>query len=196
MNKYKNLILNTLIFGLGTFSSKVLVFLLMPLYTRVLTSADYGTVDLIMQTGNLLVPLVMMGIFQCGYPLWAGQKHQQKRCVYHGAFVGGRRVCGTAGVLPAYYAHSRFGRIRFAYLRLCAYELPRSICSNFVRAKQYVRLYAFDGFLSTLMTVTFNILFLVVFKMGITGYVLATVLADFLSSVFLFLVATSSSILI
>lgn len=62
MNKYKNLILNTLIFGLGTFSSKVLVFLLMPLYTRVLTSADYGTVDLIMQTGNLLVPLVMMGI--------------------------------------------------------------------------------------------------------------------------------------
>ena len=40
MNKYWKLISNTLIFAIGTFSSKVLVFLLMPLYTSVLSEAE------------------------------------------------------------------------------------------------------------------------------------------------------------
>ena len=62
MDKYKRLISNTVIFAIGTFSSKVLVFLLMPLYTRVLTDAEYGVTDLIVQTGNLLLPLVSLGI--------------------------------------------------------------------------------------------------------------------------------------
>lgn len=34
MDKYKKLISNTIIFAISTFSSKVLVFLLMPLYTK------------------------------------------------------------------------------------------------------------------------------------------------------------------
>ena len=62
MDKYKNLISNTVIFAIGTFSSKVLVFLLMPLYTRVLSDAEYGITDLIVQTGNLLLPLASLGI--------------------------------------------------------------------------------------------------------------------------------------
>lgn len=124
MNKYKNLILNTLIFGLGTFSSKVLVFLLMPLYTRVLTSADYGTVDLIMQTGNLLVPLVMMGHLQCGYPLWAGQKHQQKRCVYHGAFVGGRRFAALLWFYPLIMRIPGLGEYALLIYAFVLMELP------------------------------------------------------------------------
>ena len=62
MDKYKKLVSNTVIFAIGTFSSKLLVFLLMPLYTRVLTESDYGVVDLLMQTGNLLLPLVSLGI--------------------------------------------------------------------------------------------------------------------------------------
>ena len=38
MNRYKQLFSTTFILGIGTFSSKLLVFFLMPLYTRVLTS--------------------------------------------------------------------------------------------------------------------------------------------------------------
>ena len=62
MNRYKKLLSNTVLFAIGTFSSKALVFLLMPLYTAVLSTEEYGTVDLIMQAGNLLLPLVSVGI--------------------------------------------------------------------------------------------------------------------------------------
>ena len=39
-NKYYKLISNTLLFGIGTFGSKLLVFLLMPLYTSVLSEGE------------------------------------------------------------------------------------------------------------------------------------------------------------
>ena len=62
MDKYKRLFSNTLIFAVGTFGSKLLVFFLMPLYTHVLTDAEYGTSDLLQQSANLLVPLVSVGM--------------------------------------------------------------------------------------------------------------------------------------
>jgi len=53
-------------------------------------------------------------------------------------------------------------------------------------AKEYVKLYAFDGVISTITIIIFNVLFLVIFKLGITGYVLAIVMSDMLSTLFLF----------
>ena len=61
-NKYQRLAGNTLTLGLGTFGSKLLVFLMVRFYTEFLTPADYGAADLITQTANLLIPLVSLGI--------------------------------------------------------------------------------------------------------------------------------------
>lgn len=49
MNRYQKLASNTVTFAIGTFSSKFLVFLMLPLYTRTLSSAEYGEVDLVVQ---------------------------------------------------------------------------------------------------------------------------------------------------
>ena len=61
-NKYTNLLSNTLILGLGVFASKFLVFLMMPLYTGILSPEEYNLADLISQTANLLMPLACIGI--------------------------------------------------------------------------------------------------------------------------------------
>ena len=61
-NKYQRLAGNTVKLGLGTFGSKVLVFLMVRFYTEYLSPADYGTADLITQTANLLIPLLSLGI--------------------------------------------------------------------------------------------------------------------------------------
>ena len=47
MDKYKKLASNTLIFAIGTFSSKILSFLLMPFVTRMMGTGDYGSADLV-----------------------------------------------------------------------------------------------------------------------------------------------------
>ena len=62
MDKYKKLASNTIIFAIGTFSSKILSFLLMPFVTRMMTTADYGSADLIQQTVNVLIPIVTLQV--------------------------------------------------------------------------------------------------------------------------------------
>ena len=58
----KKLVKNTLLLMLGNFSSKLLVFLMVPLYTSVLTTAEYATSDLLTTTINLLYPFATLMI--------------------------------------------------------------------------------------------------------------------------------------
>ncbi|MBO5929001.1 MAG: hypothetical protein J6Q42_03160, partial [Clostridia bacterium] len=62
MDKYKRLLSNTVIFAISTFSSKMLSFFLTRLYTEVLTQGEYGVTDMLQQSGNLLLPLITLGI--------------------------------------------------------------------------------------------------------------------------------------
>ena len=61
-NKYNTLLSNTLLISMGTFGSKILVFLMVRFYTGYLTPSDYSTADLITQTANLLFPIISIGI--------------------------------------------------------------------------------------------------------------------------------------
>ena len=189
LNQYKRLLSNTALFALSTFSSKVLVFLLMPLYTRVLTTDDYGTVDLIVQSANLLIPIVSLGIMNSVIRFGLDKGYSKKGVFTTGLVCigGGFAVFGAAfpfvGKLPFLKSYMW---LLYGYV-LCA--CLRSLFSQFVRAKMYTRLYAFDGLFSTACTIGFNILFLVKYKMGITGYVLAIICADLASCLFLLLIA-------
>ena len=53
---------NTGILTISNFSSKILVFLLVPLYTSVLTTEEYGTYDLIISTVTLVYPVITLNI--------------------------------------------------------------------------------------------------------------------------------------
>ncbi len=53
---------DTLIYGLGSVANQALSFLLLPLYTRYLTPADYGTLALIGAGGSILSLVAALGI--------------------------------------------------------------------------------------------------------------------------------------
>ena len=61
-NQYKYLMKNTGILTLSNFSSKILVFLLVPLYTSTLATSEYGIYDLVLSTIQLLFPLLTLNI--------------------------------------------------------------------------------------------------------------------------------------
>ena len=58
--KKKELLKNTLIIFLGKFCTQFLSFFFLPLYTAVLSSKEYGIVDLIITYVSLVVPLVSL----------------------------------------------------------------------------------------------------------------------------------------
>ena len=62
MGKLKYLSKNIALFSISNFVSKILVFLLVPFYTNVLTTYEYGVADVIQVTLLLLVPMITVNI--------------------------------------------------------------------------------------------------------------------------------------
>ena len=81
MNRYQTLAANTALISIGTFGSKLLVFLMVRFYTGYLTPAEYGTADLITQTANLLFPLISLGITD-GVFRFAVDHTEQRRNIF------------------------------------------------------------------------------------------------------------------
>ena len=181
-NKYQRLAGNTLTLGLGTFGSKLLVFLMVRFYTEFLTPADYGAADLITQTANLLIPLVSLGITDAVFR-FAMEQTEDARSVFSAGFyviaAGGAAVALLAGV----------GRTVSDSAWLIAVFILASnfhtLCAQFIRARGEMTLFAVQGLINTALVIGLNILLLAVFRLGVTGYVLSTVLADVLTTVYL-----------
>ena len=186
LNLYRNLISNTVLFGISTFGARFLTFLLTPFYTRVLSSTEYGITDLLIQTGNLIIPIASVGIAN-GVIRYGLERSSNRASVFTTGILvtlAGFFVLALASPLLDQLTFLS-GYVRLVLLYVLAANL-HSICNQFARALGHVRLFALDGILRTVLTILLNILLLAVFPMGAAGYVLANVLADGIAAVFVF----------
>ncbi|MCI6639517.1 MAG: oligosaccharide flippase family protein [Pygmaiobacter massiliensis] len=189
MDKYKRLLSNTVLFAISSFSSKVLVFVLMPFFTRVLDLGEFGDANLITKYAQLLIPLVSVGIANAVIRFGLDKSYDKAA-----VFTSGLTAIGIGTVLlfalwPVLYPLLDLQNHTWLLYAYVLMSVLRNLCSQFVRSKQYTRLYAVDGLLDTVLYLFFVVLFMGVFHWGITGYVLATAAADAGSAVFLFLMA-------
>lgn len=188
-NKYTRLFSNTLIFTVGKFVSKLIVIFMLPFYTSYLTSAEYSTADLITNLCNLLIPMACLGVSE-GIFRGAASKNVDKESFFtNGALL---MIIGSAfflAISPILNLFDYFNEYIWLIILYVLASNIHSVCSQYVCAIGRTKLFAGQGVLNTMLTVLLNILFLVGFDMGINGYVLSIVLADFLSTVFLVFVA-------
>ena len=184
--RFGKLFSDTVILAIGTFGSKLLVFLLMPLYTALLSPSQYGTAELITGTANLIMPFACVGITN-GIFRFAAEKGADREGVFSsGMVLLGAGLCGTVllGAVALCIGAAWRTEILLVVLYVLAADL-QAVCAQYVRAVDRTRLFAVQGILNTLVTVGFNILFLMAFDLGVTGYVLSTVVGNLLTTAFL-----------
>ena len=188
MDKYKKLVSNTAILSLGTLASKVLVYLLLPLYTDCLSKSEYGTAELISQTANLLLPLLAVGmvdaIFRFAIDSEGAEGREKVFCVSTYMIAMGSIVAlaliplleltgfftGYSWLIPLYVIASNFH---------CS-------AAHFLRGSGKTKLFSLQGIICTALTIALNLIFLLALDMGITGYVLSIVISDALMTLFLY----------
>ena len=83
MNRYQTLAANTALISIGTFGSKLLVFLMVRFYTGYLTPAEYGTADLITQTADCFARRCGGGVPLCRRPARAAGRGLHHRCLHY-----------------------------------------------------------------------------------------------------------------
>ncbi len=179
MSKLKYLANNLALFSISNFVSKILVFLLVPLYTNVLTTREYGIADVFQVTLLLLVPALTInmgegalryGIEKAdrrGAILKIGLKYTLLAsfavallCILSLFFVP-----GPYRLYPVFFAILFVSNALYEYLIL------------YFQGCERVKIVVAGSILSTLMIILCNLLFLLYFKIGLNGYLISQMIA-------------------
>ncbi|CRK80178.1 lipopolysaccharide biosynthesis protein [Neobacillus massiliamazoniensis] len=184
MNMYKKLVTNSLIFAVGNLGTKLITFFLVPLYTYYLTPSEFGMVDLLTTTISFLMPIVTLSIFDAVLRFVMDKSHDKKEVLINSLFI----------VLIGFFLISLFypvliillpfdDYIHYFYLLLLVQSI-NTILTQYIRAKGMIRLFALSGIFNVFTVLIFNIALLMIFKMGIVGYLISIILANIISTIF------------
>ena len=186
--KYKKLIGDIGIFALGSLGSKLILFLLLPIYTHVLKDSEYGIADLVFTMGDLILPFVSLAIFN-GLLRFGLIHHKRQNALYCTTivFVIGSIVAVVLTPLVGLYS-----AISVWKWYLCAHVIvhfARNSTLVYLKVKDKNKAYAILSIAQALLLVSFNILFLIIFKMGIQGYLLSTILSNAILAISAFIIS-------
>ena len=192
MNKYKKLAFNTVIFAIGNFGSKILVLLLTNLYTHHMSPADYNDKDMLENTALFLIPIFSFGLQEYLIRFGLDRHYDKKQVFSTSACMTAVGFIGVALIVPLLKMMPLLDFINDYTILLITYTCMstlRMLFSQFVRARDMVKLFSLDGILATLSLFLFNVVFIGGLGWGVKGFMLSVILSDFCSSVFLFKMA-------
>lgn len=185
MSRYKTLANNALVFTISNFSSKILVFFMLPVYTSVLSREEYGTADLLSTSIGLLSSVLTLSIANASMRFALDSSKNVKQVFS----IGLKFIIAGIGLLfvslPLLFYIPIIGSFIFIFFLLYTSNVLQNYLNLFSRGVQKVRLVGITGIVSTLVVVISNIIMLCVFNMGIKGYIMSIILSNFVSVVIL-----------
>lgn len=188
MNKYKYLIKNMGLLTISNFGSKILSFILIPIYTNYLTTVEYGTFDLFNTTISLLMPILTINIMSAVLRFSLDENSNKKEI-----FSIGLNKCLIASIIFSLcccinYLFNFIPIFKTFCILLILLFINQSLyelLSNFSRGIEKVKHLAIAGFINSFSMLTLNIIFLVILKLKINGYFLSIVLSFILPIIYL-----------
>lgn len=185
-DRRESLVKNTALFALGNLGSKILQVVMVPYYTRVMTSAQFGTTDILQAVVALLMPIFSLTIYEGVFRFAMERDYDREGVLTTGALVttvGAAMLCIIGAfcclIIPPIYVWLVVGNtVTVAF---------RSLFSQYARAVNRIRLFALDNILITVFVLVLNVVFITVLRWGVVGYILGYTFANLLSCLFLWL---------
>ena len=162
VNREKQLAKNTLILSIGTLSSKIFTFLLLPLYTTALTTEDYGNVDVLQTIISLLVPVITLQLSGAVFRFLIGEKEQEgKEEVISTSFaivlINIIVFCFIAIIISHFYSIQYFKLFLFSFTASALYLMAQSVARGFGHNVTY----SICSFLLVIISLIINIVLIV-----------------------------------
>lgn len=186
--KGRELATNVGLLAIAGFLPKLFSFILVPVFTSYLSTADYGTFDLLQTTVVLLIPILTLGI-QDAVIRFALDDEQDNRIVFSVAFrifVVGSLFLGIILVILSWLEITHIDNYLLLYLWV-SYCINAfwNILSLFARGVDKVKGLTIASVLSSILSLSLSILFLVVFRWSLKGFLLANIIAQLCATVYL-----------
>lgn len=189
-NKYKKLFKDTGLLTISNFASKIIAFFLVPLYTTVLSTEEYGTFDIVYTTIQFLVPILTLNISEAVMRFCLDKGADLKRiskigfiteAVGFGVFVLaviGNQICG---VIPISNTLSLL--IISFYFSYALNDFAIQLAKGFDSVKSL----AVSGVIGTISMISLNIILLLVHPLGLYGFFFANIFGQLLPALYIIL---------
>lgn len=188
MNRNKELAKNTVIITLGKVCTQFISFFLLPLYTALLTTEQYGAVDLVSTYVQLLLPIVIFQIDQAVFRYLIDKRKDRES-----------ETELISSTLAFAFLQFILFTLLFSIILIC-FKIPYGwfLYINVVAASlssiflQIVRgigdngSYAIASFLAGFFAVLLNVVFIAGLNMKAEGMMLATFLSNMICTVYIF----------
>lgn len=188
MSKQNELVKNTAIITFGKICTQLVSFFLLPLYTAVLSTAEYGVVDLVLTYSSFLLPFVTLALEQGLFRFLIDVRNDpQKISEYISTVVFTSLLFCTVIFIALWIMSIWLGNKLFCYFGLVLLgATAASISLQIMRGLGDNIGYTVASTLTGVIQVVSNVLFLTVFKMGAYGMMLATVMGSVVCAAFAF----------
>lgn len=183
----KSLFRNTGIIAIGQLSTQVLNFFLLPLYTTLLTTYEYGILDLLTTYSSLILVIVGMQISQAVFRFLVTNRDNISalKKIISTVIIVSWLICGIYTII--FTGLQFFLNIQFKWFLLIHVisTLGLQITSNIARGLGENIKYAKANFISSLIIVVLNIIFVAVCHFGIFTMLIAYILGPTVGFIYL-----------
>lgn len=190
--RLKKLFGNVALFGIGNFVSKILVMLLVPFYTHVLSTGEYGIADGLQSTLLLLVPLLTVNIGEAALRFGienandSGKLSDIFRIMVKYVLIADIIVAiiccfvrmtagGEAGIYAVFFAG--------LFIADSIYETMILYCQGC----EMVQVMVAGTIICSVLVISSNLITLLVIKMGLYGYLISQMISFLGASLFMVL---------
>ena len=185
MHKYKYLMQNTILLTISQFGSKFLAVILVPLYTSVLSTEDYGIADIVTTSVTLLIYICT---FYIGSAVLRFSLEKPKHAKYTLKIALKILSYGSLVVLLGLFVLWQSNLLEVSnyvfifVLGLFIAEGLEGILYQYLRGIDKVKVMAICSFASTLFRLFATLITLLALKWGVFGYLFSMVVGPLLAS--------------
>lgn len=189
MTKAKELITNTIIIGIGSFGTKILTFLLLPLYTTCLSTSEYGQFDLLLTVASFVVPFVTLLMEESMFRFLIDCKteNDKKNVITQSlALISINAIIFTL-LFVVLCVFIRFD-YQWLFYGMVISNIIVAVRNAYLRGVGKIRQYALLNFVSSLIMIGTNILLIAILKYGVSSLFISHIIIGAIS--FLILIPT------
>lgn len=191
MRYISELLKKTGIIAIGRIGTQIISFFLLPLYTSILSTSDYGEYDFVVTLVSFLIPLITLALEESMFRFLidVNQSDKDSKSIISNTFfciiING--IIITLFILTI----NLFIQYKYMYIMIIYtwMNILITLASSLTRGTGNIKLYSISNFLVSILIIILNILFLVIFNMGITSMFLSSIIANFIVSLFVFTIS-------
>ncbi len=186
VNRKKYLFSNVVTIAIGNLASSLIAFFLVPLYTNVLTTSEYGIVDLLYTMCNFLVPLFTFNIVEAIIRFTLDKENNNDKILSISLVSIVFMILSSLIVLPVLNLFPSYKELSMVfYIYLITLGSSR-IFLYYLKGKEKLNIFSLGNALYTLLVGVFSIVLLLKYNMGIIGYFWAYIISNVIIIIYSF----------